>query len=672
MKTRILLFVGATSVLSLAALQANAQSVDYGALEQIFNEPVTTSATGSPSRASEAPVNMEILTQDDIRRSGATDLPGVLANVIGVDVDRTSVLSADVSVRGFNERRAGRLLVLVNGRQVYMDHFGFNDWGAIPVQLSEIRQIEVIRGPNTALFGFNAAGGVVNIITKNARYDDPKSILDLRAGSQNERAASLSILARANDRLSFRLSGGTLESDDFKTVANEAKSFDRALIQGTRVHPRRGEIALETRFVIADKQELLLEVTEQNTELVERYTYDSLGWTKLNFKSWKLGYSWDSPFGMAKATLYRNRSDMQQYSGIPYATRLNQVTVGQVEDTFKLGAKHTFRVAAEWRKNELLEGPATFFYNNYAIGGMWNWKATDALTLTTAVRYDNTQSERTGPLGPDGDPFPPLGNSAYSKTLEAVSYNFGVVYAINDLSSLRFSASRGIQPPSQLEWGTQGNGIVGNPNIKSTTVDNVEVGYSRALPKIFSTLKINVFGQRNEKIKRLYCFTALPNGLVAACNGGNADEWGADISLKGSNGPWNWSAAYAYQDIDTSDKIDFNAPENITRFKLMNPKNHFKALLGWTLGKWEIQGQYAYISERRYFNYNKWILNSQIYDPSQNDKLPARNQLSGRIAYKLNDHVTFAITGDNLAGPVQQESIVKTEQRYFATLRLSY
>src|ERR1700683_1737702 len=64
----------------------SAQSLDYGAFEQVFNEPVTESATGKPQRASEAPANIEIITQDDIRRSGAATIPDVLRFVTGLDV----------------------------------------------------------------------------------------------------------------------------------------------------------------------------------------------------------------------------------------------------------------------------------------------------------------------------------------------------------------------------------------------------------------------------------------------------------------------------------------------------------------------------------------------------------------------------------------------------------
>jgi outer membrane receptor protein involved in Fe transport len=178
------LFAGASVGLCIlaSATAASAQSIDYGAMEQLFNEPVTTSATGSPQRATEAPADMQIISADDIRRSGEITIPGLLQRVAGIDVLNFSAGQSDVNVRGYDQVSSPRLLVLVNGRQVYLDHYGLTVWATIPVQLDEIRQIEVVKGPNSALFGFNAVSGVVNIITFNPKFDD-RNVATVRVGT---------------------------------------------------------------------------------------------------------------------------------------------------------------------------------------------------------------------------------------------------------------------------------------------------------------------------------------------------------------------------------------------------------------------------------------------------------------------------------------------------------
>lgn len=102
------------SLLSAAFLPtaALAQALDYGALEQLFGEPVTSSATGTPQRATEVPADMEIVTAEEIRRSGAYDIPGVLRHVLGVDVMQWGNDNVDVGMRGYDQVFSSRVLVL--------------------------------------------------------------------------------------------------------------------------------------------------------------------------------------------------------------------------------------------------------------------------------------------------------------------------------------------------------------------------------------------------------------------------------------------------------------------------------------------------------------------------------------------------------------------------------
>jgi outer membrane receptor for ferrienterochelin and colicins len=232
-----ILMGAACAVLSVAAAlsgsRARAQSVDYGALEQLFGEPITTSVTGKPQKASDVPADLVILTQDDIRRSGADNIPDILRFVTGLDVRTYGLADSEVGIRGYNQPLNPRLLVMVNGRQIYLDDYGYVAWSTIPVQLDEIRQIEVVKGPNSALFGFNAAGGVINIITVDPIKDNTNSVT-VRTGTQSLASASVVGTAHFGDTAGIRLSAGGLTARDFAPAGlNDFDSIDRP-------RPRRG------------------------------------------------------------------------------------------------------------------------------------------------------------------------------------------------------------------------------------------------------------------------------------------------------------------------------------------------------------------------------------------------------------------------------------------------
>src|SRR6202789_4669950 len=92
----------AALVLAVPSL-LHGQAIDYGALEQLFKEPVTTSVNGSPQRVSDVPATMIIITAEDIRRTGAKDIAGVLREVGGIDTLEWGNDNIDVSVRGYDQ-----------------------------------------------------------------------------------------------------------------------------------------------------------------------------------------------------------------------------------------------------------------------------------------------------------------------------------------------------------------------------------------------------------------------------------------------------------------------------------------------------------------------------------------------------------------------------------------
>ncbi len=127
-----------------------------------------TSASRMPENLSEIPAAVFVITQDDIRRSGATSIPEVLRMAPGVEVARVSATEWAVNMRDLNQLFANKLLVLMDGRSIYSHLASGVFWDIQDTVLEDIDRIEVIRGPGAALWGVNAVNGVINIITKKA------------------------------------------------------------------------------------------------------------------------------------------------------------------------------------------------------------------------------------------------------------------------------------------------------------------------------------------------------------------------------------------------------------------------------------------------------------------------------------------------------------------------
>jgi iron complex outermembrane recepter protein len=127
-----------------------------------------TSVSKKSQRLSDAGAAVFVITQEDIRRSGVTNIAEVLRMAPGVQVARIDANKWAVTIRGLNGRFANKLLVLMDGRSLYSPLFAGVYWEAQDTAMEDIDHIEVIRGPGAALWGANAVNGVINIITKSA------------------------------------------------------------------------------------------------------------------------------------------------------------------------------------------------------------------------------------------------------------------------------------------------------------------------------------------------------------------------------------------------------------------------------------------------------------------------------------------------------------------------
>ncbi|MFM6852536.1 MAG: TonB-dependent receptor plug domain-containing protein, partial [Sphingopyxis sp.] len=188
----------------------------------------STSVAKKRQRVSESAAAVYVITQDDIRRSTAGTIPDLLRMVPGVEVGNQISGGSAVSIRGFNSRVANSLLVMVDGRSIYVSTLSGVFWDQLLIPLGDIERIEVVRGPGATLWGANAVGGVINIVTKHS--SDTLDTMATGRASARAQSISLSHGARFNDVLSLRVYG-TYRHDNGLVDANGA-DLSRRVVGG--------------------------------------------------------------------------------------------------------------------------------------------------------------------------------------------------------------------------------------------------------------------------------------------------------------------------------------------------------------------------------------------------------------------------------------------------------
>ncbi|PYU50349.1 MAG: TonB-dependent receptor [Acidobacteria bacterium] len=191
-------------LLAGSAVAQNSRNVDVTAvsLEDLWNMQVTSVSKRS-QKVADAAAAIFVLTQEDIRRSGATSIPEALRLVPGLEVARIDQNKWAIGSRGFNGRFDNKLLVLIDGRSVYTPLFSGVYWNVQDVMLEDVDRIEVIRGPGATLWGANAVDGVINVITKKAKATQ-SAIVTAGAGTEERAAGGVRFGSKLGDNTYYR------------------------------------------------------------------------------------------------------------------------------------------------------------------------------------------------------------------------------------------------------------------------------------------------------------------------------------------------------------------------------------------------------------------------------------------------------------------------------------
>ena len=134
-----------------------------------FEEQVVVSASRSEQVLVNAPAAVTLIGSTTIQNSPGSNMGDLLRAVPGMNVTQSSARDVNFTTRGATSTLATSQLALVDGRSIYLDFFGMVMWDLVPTNLHEIKRIEVVRGPASAVWGANAMSGVVNVILKTPR-----------------------------------------------------------------------------------------------------------------------------------------------------------------------------------------------------------------------------------------------------------------------------------------------------------------------------------------------------------------------------------------------------------------------------------------------------------------------------------------------------------------------
>jgi iron complex outermembrane recepter protein len=199
-------------------------------IEDLMNIKVT-SVSKTEQKLSRTASAVFAIEREDIRHSGALNLPDLLRMVPGLDVAQITSNTWAIGARGLNGRFSNKLLVMVDGRRVYSLTTGGVFWDVSTVPLEDIERIEVIRGPGGSVWGANAVEGVINIITKNA--DDTHGVLMTAGGGNVDQGFGLvQYGGDLHKKVDYRIYTKYLNRDHMPSGAGQGGGDEWHLLQG--------------------------------------------------------------------------------------------------------------------------------------------------------------------------------------------------------------------------------------------------------------------------------------------------------------------------------------------------------------------------------------------------------------------------------------------------------
>jgi len=609
----VFIFLCLTPATSFAQTNSNrlpANELKKMSLEELMGLEVTTVSKKS-EKLTKAASAIQVITHEDIKRSGATNLPELLRLVTNLQVTQLNSYAHIISSRGFNAAFSNKLLVMIDGRTVYSPLFAGVFWDAQQVVLEDIEQIEVVSGPGGTLWGANAINGAINIITKKAK-DTKGLLLTAAAGNFLKKAGTLRyggsigtdisyrIYAQHHDRGNTYLPDGEAEMDAWR-ISNGGfrldwtpTTKDAVTLQGNSYGGKQETLQSPSYL---DGQNILSRWTHtvsENSGIVVQLYFD---------RTWRR----DAP-----STLY---NELYTYDL-------------EFQHEFKIGDKHRLLWGTGYRSLD----DHTFNSTDF-IGILPNIRHMDLFSVF--IQDEIMLSPMT---------ILTLGTKVQHNDFTGIEIqpSTRLAWSPDSQQTIWMAVSRAVRTPSRIDVdyylpvypvppGTPS--VQGGPNFVSEKVGAYELGY-RIQPDDNLTLSLASFFNNYSD---LYSVDVLPGTLTYQIqNGVEGQSWGLEISGAWQlSEDWRLKGGYTYFDKDlhnsANSTYDFSALGNDAKHQ------------GLLTSNMNLPGNFQLDLSMRYLG--------ELPQPLIQDYFG----LDARVAWILDESIELSVVGQNLGKEKHRE-----------------
>lgn len=553
-----IVFTGLGMVTVQAA--ADAEVMDLS-LEELMDVKVYSAAKKEQALADTAAAAF-VITQEDIRRSGATSIPDALRMAPGVQVAQINAHDWAISIRGFNDRFSNKLLVLVDGRTVYSPLFSGTYWSAQDMVMEDIERIEVIRGPGGTVWGANAVNGVINIRTKHSK-NTQGGLVSAQGGNYQNGG-------------SVRYGGELGQDGSYRVYAKGKQNSDYLNSQNQNAHDQwnAGQGGFRADYALTGKDQLSFSGDIQ----------EMAGDETINFRP-NIDSSMSQRNANVTAKLSHKTEDGEWYLQSFYLTdERRSYSMNYLIDTFDMEFQHNLqagqRNAVTWGLDYRLVADKLTDFNGVSFNPdsretqlfsaflQDQFSITDALRLTVGSKIEHNDYS--------GFEYQP---------------NARLLWKLNENHSTWTSVSRAVRVPSRSfqdmnislyrvrlpfpPFNTMEGAIVGDAGVKSEQVTAFEWGYRGQMSQNLSfdvAAFYNIYDTLSSQYPKVIQSPGLIQNLSVTANGLEGESYGAELYANWKvTDSWRLQPGYTWLTIDnrtnstdttTVSRNEGNSPQN--------------------------------------------------------------------------------------------------------------